>query len=124
MKLKENRYNFEMYSFAVSLTEILFSIGHVRWFCSNSYHGESFLYCTTRFGCSIGASADLPVPAGASHPPDVPAEGEPVAGPVVPRGIRPRLPAVPHLSASHLLLRFGHHLHVVSLDQSVLVWQR
>lgn len=113
-----------MFPFALSLSEILFSIVFpVSWFCSNSYHGHSLLFYTSRFSCPIGASADLSVPGGASHPLDVPAEGEPAAGPVVPRGIRPRLPAVPHLPSSHLLLRFGHHLHVVSLDQSVLVWQ-
>lgn len=90
---------------------------------SNGRCPWSLLYYASRFSRSIGAPADLSVPGGASHPPGVPAEGEPAAGPVVPRGIRAGLPAVPHLSAAHLLLRFGHHLHVVSLDQSVLVWQ-
>lgn len=41
----------------------------------------------------------------------------------MPRRLRPGLPAVPHLPAAHLLLRPGHHLNVVRLDQPVLTGQ-
>lgn len=41
----------------------------------------------------------------------------------MPRRLCPGLPAVPHLSPAHLLLRPGHHLNVVRLDQPVLTGQ-
>lgn len=124
MKLKGTRYHLRMFSFALSIVNTLFIVLPARSAdLIASYHALPFLYCTSRFSSSIGAAADLSVLGGASHLLDVPSEGEPTAGPVVPRGIRLRLPAVSHLSAAHLFLRFGHHLHVVSLDQSVLVRQ-
>lgn len=69
-------------------------------------------------GKRTGAAADLQGHGSAPSPPERPTEAGRSAGPVVPRGLRTGLPALPHLPAAHHRLCHGHHLHVVHLDQA------